>query len=57
MQETLWEIACDQKGYMYSEMAIVPKKAAAVVVTWSETSEERRAKPSLAKEATGTRCG
>jgi len=22
MQETLWEIACDQKGYMYSEMAI-----------------------------------
>ncbi len=25
MQETLWEIACDQKGYMYSEMAIGPE--------------------------------
>ena len=48
MQQTLWEIACDQKGYMYSEIAIGPERlAAAVVVSWSDASEERRVKPNL----------
>jgi hypothetical protein len=46
MQQTLWEIACDYKGYRYSEIAIGPEDSA-VVVCWSETSEERRAKPNL----------
>ena len=36
MQETLWEIACDEKGYMYSENGNRPRRrAAAVVVSWS----------------------
>jgi len=58
MRETLWEIACDQKGYMYSENGNRSRRLAApVVVSCSETSEERRVKSKLAKEAIGTRCG